>query len=272
MEGEKQVSEEELRQVMRQTSLQMRDMLGKLHVALESIAPPEKRDEDEELDYLAAELHREFYRLMRLANDLAEEADPGTSDPLRNRDIVPFCAALAGRIRFAAELLEISVEFSSTVDSCVIGFRWDRVERLLMNLVSNALKFTPKGGKLRLELDTDQRYVILRVMDTGVGMTEDELHTILTRGVEAYPVRMPPYGVGLGLPLCRRIAREHGGELTIASEKGVGTVVTVTLEKKETKIRDLRELRYEYTGGFDHMLVELSDAIPAEGYREKYMD
>ena len=272
MGSDKLLTEGELRQVVRQTSLQIRDMLGKIHLTLEHIAPPDKRDEDEKLDRLAAELYREFYRMMRLANNLAEEADPGTSNPHRNRDIVSLCESLANRIRYAAELLHVDVVFSTSVESCIIGFRWDRVERLLMNLISNSLKFTPEGGKLRLELDTDDRFVYIRVVDTGVGMTEEELAAVCRQSEKDFPVRMPPYGVGLGLPLCRRIAQEHGGDVEISSEKGVGTVATVTLEKKETKIRDLHELRYEYTGGFDHMLVELSDAIPVEGYREKYMD
>ena len=272
MGNEKQISEEELRRVMRQTSLQMRDMLGKVHMTLENIAPPEKRDDDEELDRLAAELYHEFYRMMRLANNLAEEADPGTSNPPRNRDIVACCVSLESRIRAAAELLGIDVEFSSSVDSCIIGLRWDRVERLIMNLVSNALKFTPRGGKLRLELDTDDRYVIIRVVDNGIGMTQEELDAVWAQRGGEFPVRLPPYGVGLGLSLCQRIAWEHGGDIAIDSEKGQGTVVTATLEKKETKVRDLHELRYEYTGGFDHVMVELSDVLPAEGYREKYMD
>ena len=106
-----------------------------------------------------------------------------------------------------------------------------RIKQILLNLISNAIKFTRPGGSVLVtgRHATDVG-VVFEVRDTGVGMTPDEIDIALEPfgQVDASPAREHE-GTGLGLPLARRLAELHGGSLHIDSEKGCGTTVAVTL-------------------------------------------
>jgi len=106
-----------------------------------------------------------------------------------------------------------------------------RIKQILLNLISNAIKFTRPGGSVLVtgRHATDVG-VVFEVRDTGVGMTPDEIDIALEPfgRVDASPAREHE-GTGLGLPLARRLAELHGGSLRIDSEKGCGTTVAVTL-------------------------------------------
>jgi signal transduction histidine kinase len=105
-----------------------------------------------------------------------------------------------------------------------------RLKQIALNLLSNAMKFTPAGGAVQVSLSFGDDGVALVVADTGIGMTPQQI-----------PIALEPFGqvdsslsrrhegTGLGLPLCRRFAEAHGGSLTIESALGEGTAVTVRL-------------------------------------------
>lgn len=105
-----------------------------------------------------------------------------------------------------------------------------RLRQVFMNLISNALKFTRSGGSVRLVAEARRGTAIVSVSDTGIGMTPEELSIALTPfgQVDASHARWRE-GTGLGLPIARALVQLHGGELRVASEKGVGTTVEVSI-------------------------------------------
>ncbi|CAA7626122.1 ATP-binding protein [Magnetospirillum sp. SS-4] len=105
-----------------------------------------------------------------------------------------------------------------------------RVLQILVNLLSNAVKFTPEGGSVEMWVNADDREVIFRIQDTGIGMSDDEVVVALEpfRQVDGGLGRRYE-GTGLGLPLVRAFVELHGGSMEIASSKGAGTTVSVRL-------------------------------------------
>ncbi|NMG38970.1 PAS domain-containing sensor histidine kinase [Chelativorans sp. ZYF759] len=104
------------------------------------------------------------------------------------------------------------------------------VQQILINLLSNAIKFTPEGGAVTLEAHLDRGRLVMRVSDTGIGMSEEELAGIgqpFTQVSNAYTRQYE--GTGLGLCLVKGLVELHGGAMTIESAPGLGTAVTVTL-------------------------------------------
>ncbi|MBC7905423.1 MAG: HAMP domain-containing histidine kinase [Rhodospirillaceae bacterium] len=103
-----------------------------------------------------------------------------------------------------------------------------RLMQILANLLSNAVKFTPQGGSVITEAFTDEGLLVLNVIDTGIGMDGDEMLLAMEpfRQVDGTLSRRYD-GTGLGLPLARSFAELHGGTLSVVSQPGQGTTVTI---------------------------------------------
>lgn len=106
----------------------------------------------------------------------------------------------------------------------------DQLERVLVNLMSNAVKFSPDGGTVRTTLVPGHREVQMTVSDTGMGIPEDEQVRLFTRFFRSSSARgRAIQGSGLGLSIAKAIVERHGGTITVASEPGLGTEFTVRL-------------------------------------------
>jgi signal transduction histidine kinase len=106
----------------------------------------------------------------------------------------------------------------------------DKLRQILLNLVSNAVKFTPEGGRIVLECARAGGTVKLRVSDTGIGIPEDRMRSIFEPFVQGgRALNRTHEGVGLGLAISRDLARAMGGDITVESEVGRGSVFTVSL-------------------------------------------
>lgn len=265
--------DEQLDGVLRQVACQLKQTLGNVHGALEQLAPPDRRDEDSQLDREAAALCRSYFRMLRLADNLAAAADMGAAAlPLGNDDIVAECREIMERVEHLADMLGLEVAFHCQKSSHIIAMDVPGIERLLLNLLSNAFKYTPGGGRVSLEVCIAPEQVELRLSDTGCGIPPERLDTIFDRYRQTDRMEPPPHGLGLGLPLCLRIARAHGGRIALSSQVGVGTTVVVSLPNRRVRPQQLHTLAVDYAGGYDHTLLELADALPWEAFTQKYLD
>jgi len=105
-----------------------------------------------------------------------------------------------------------------------------RIEQVLMNIMSNALKYTPDGGTIGIFSGTSHGNVWVRIEDTGVGIPQDDLVRVFDRFYRVDKARSRESGgTGLGLAIAKDIVTKHGGDIKIKSVRGVGTSVTVTL-------------------------------------------
>lgn len=266
---------ENIHDVLGQVAYQMNETMESMHAALQQVAPSEARDGDSVLDENAAVLTRNFYRLRRLAANLEEAAnlDAPLFPPQKNDDIVGLCAAVVERAQHAAGMLGLSLEFASDTPTRIIAVDTMRVERLLLNLLSNAFKFTPRGGKVTVELRVQPQYVELRVSDTGRGIRSEQMETLFDRYRRMNYPDGSPRGLGLGLPVCRKIAQDHGGTLVVMSVEGEGTSVIVTLENRRSPMLGLETwIDSDYAGGFNRTLLELADALPKQAFLNKLID
>ena len=106
----------------------------------------------------------------------------------------------------------------------------DRLKQVLINLLDNALKFTGSGGKVFVSVGKTRRYVVLKVVDTGVGIPKAKQAKIFKSFYQADSTRKRKYkGVGLGLAICKSIVELHGGFIKVVSRVNKGTSVSVKL-------------------------------------------
>jgi len=108
----------------------------------------------------------------------------------------------------------------------------EKVRQVLLNLLANAVKFTAPGGRVHVECSHDASRVYIRVTDTGIGIPSDRRGAIFEPFVQLHrTLAQPAEGTGLGLAISRDLARGMGGELTVESEPGRGSVFTLTLDR-----------------------------------------
>jgi PAS domain S-box-containing protein len=106
-----------------------------------------------------------------------------------------------------------------------------KVQQILLNLLANAIKFTPRGGTIRLECQSESDHVAIRVVDSGIGIPADKLEAVFEPFVQIRERNARSDGTGLGLAISRRLAIAMGGSLTAASTLGKGSTFTLRLQK-----------------------------------------
>lgn len=117
-------------------------------------------------------------------------------------------------------------------DVCVVADP-DRLQQILLNLITNAVKFTPTGGRITISCRRSGEQTLISVADTGRGIADDQLERIFEPFVQASGAAADPAakkGFGLGLAISRGLARRMGGDLTVTSEPGVGSTFTLSLK------------------------------------------
>lgn len=128
-----------------------------------------------------------------------------------------------------AERGNIDFTLSLAEDDAVVLIDCEKLERVIMNLLSNAFKFTPNGGKVVLAVSSDADMVRIDVKDTGIGIATDELDRIFERFYMAGDGRIR--GSGIGLSLAKDIVEMHHGTIGVSSKVGEGSDFTITLRK-----------------------------------------
>jgi PAS domain S-box-containing protein len=108
-----------------------------------------------------------------------------------------------------------------------------KVQQILLNLLANAIKFTSRGGAIRLECTADFDHVAIRVVDSGIGIPADKLEAVFEPFVQIRERNASSNGTGLGLTISRRLAIAMGGSLTATSTFGKGSTFTLRLQKAE---------------------------------------
>ncbi len=183
-------------------------------------------------DYAGDILHSGRH-LLELINDILDvsKAEAGmielSEEVVEMADIIEACLRL---IRPRATEKNLTVETDLPQENIQVRADRRRLKQVVLNLLSNAVKFTEKGG-ITVELRGEPGDgMILRVIDTGIGIAQTDLERVMEPFVQAdSTLSRSAEGTGLGLPLSRALMETHGGELMITSEIGSGSIATIRL-------------------------------------------
>ena len=186
-------------------------------------------------------IHRNAQRLLHLINQLLDlsrlEAGPQALH-LVPGEVVGFVRALVGSFESFAQQRGLSYVFEAAPPTLYVEFDADKLEKVLTNLLSNAFKFTPKGGEVTVQLRADtapelnapSTWVELTVSDTGCGIAPTQMPHVFDRFYQADSTdTREQEGTGIGLALSKELVELHGGTITLVSEVGQGTRVVVRL-------------------------------------------
>jgi signal transduction histidine kinase len=190
----------------------------------------------------AADIHSSGQHLLEVIGNILDLAkvDAGKLELFeQDFDIVEMMQSCGRLMTEAANTGGVTLEVRAPQGPVYIQGDATRVRQILLNLLSNAVKFTPRGKAVTLSGEAGEDGFILRVIDTGIGMTEDEavkamepFHQIDSSLARRYE------GTGLGLPLTKSLVTLHDGVIDIKSVPGEGTTVTVWLPRQRTSGED----------------------------------
>jgi signal transduction histidine kinase/DNA-binding response OmpR family regulator len=180
---------------------------------------------------------RNSQHLLRLINQMLDLSKLESSNlPLNevHQDILSYLQYLTESFYSAASQQTIRLVFHSDEASIKMDYDEEKIQQIVYNLLSNALKFTPPGGKIiflasKIE-ETTQAYLKLKIQDTGIGIPEKELEYIFDRFYQAHPSRkISGSNSGIGLALTRELVHLMDGRIEVQSQEGTGTTFVLYL-------------------------------------------
>lgn len=174
-------------------------------------------------------VQRNAERLLSLVADLAASASTALNVHPKRTDLASLVETTIGSAQAWAE--RSRVEISADVPSPLWAYADPlRVGQVLDNLVSNAIKYSPDGGKVSISARADRQWVRLSVQDTGMGMSREDTARVFNRFFRADAAQQAAIpGAGLGLSITQMIVERHGGTISCESGEGTGSTFTVTL-------------------------------------------
>ncbi len=185
---------------------------------------------------LTGRVQRNSRRLLLLVEDLLLLSQIETRQMTMQPQSTDLRAGVAAVLEsLACTLATRDLEVVSRVPQAAVPLEADpeQLERMLHNLVGNAVKFTPDGGRVEVVLGETEDAVEVTVHDTGMGIPEAEQEQLFTRFFRASTASSQAIqGAGLGLTIVRAIVTAHAGQVTISSSEGVGTTVSVSLPRR----------------------------------------
>ena len=184
----------------------------------------------DEYETMGANTIEECDRLLKMVNTMLEisGAEAGVSHLTKEK------TDMARVVRELCELFQPSAEeqgvtiISEISDSSFVYGDIQKLQRMVANLLDNALKYTPSGGTVTASVNKNEGQVVISVNDTGIGISKDEVPNIFRRFYRCDQSRSQA-GIGLGLSLALAIAKAHGGGITATSHLGKGSQFAVTL-------------------------------------------
>jgi signal transduction histidine kinase len=201
-------------------------MSGELEVALgKERTPPDYRQ-------VLNSSKQETDRLIELSENLLflARADQGRQAiEFEKVDVTDLIGSIIASLQAESAKKEIAIHFQLEEEPTFVQGQPAMLRRLFLNLIQNAIQYTPSHGEIWISLSTGKQYVEVKIRDTGVGIPPEEQEKIFNRFYRVDASRSQTKGYGLGLAICKSIVELHHGSMTIRSASGKGSTFTVIL-------------------------------------------
>ncbi|MBQ9134083.1 MAG: HAMP domain-containing protein [Clostridia bacterium] len=223
------------REFVANASHELRTPLTTIKMVLESLAGDETITANEMTKSFLSMAETESSRMEALIKNLLtlSQLDSRTMQlNIKPINITDSLTSIAKTLAYTAEKKGQTLAFDGVYAPMTVNGDKIRLEQIIINIVSNAIKYTGEGGKIRLRLRDAGENVEIIVADTGMGIPKEDLPRLFERFYRVEKARSSDKGgTGLGLAIAKEFALAHGGDIHVASELGKGTVFTIVLPK-----------------------------------------
>ena len=219
------------REFVANVSHELRTPLTSIKSYAETLIDGAIEEKDTAIRFLEV-IDSEADRMTRLVKDLLQLSRLDNQQMhwnMHEADFLPLVRSCADKMQMEAMSKKQTLNCFSIGDVPPIIGDSDRIQQVLINIISNAIKYTPEGGEITVYVGKRINEVYAKVTDTGIGIPEEDIPRIFERFYRVDKARSRDMGgTGLGLAIAKEITEAHGGGITITSQKGKGTEVSVS--------------------------------------------
>lgn len=205
------------------------------------------------------------HRLIRMVDNIIDmnKIEVGFFDlNLRNNNIIKVIEDVTVSIVQYAELKDITVVFDTEVEEKITAFDEEKVERIMLNLLSNSIKFTENGGNIDVSIYDEKDYILISVRDSGVGIPQGMFEKIFNPFIQVdTSFKRHAEGSGIGLSLVKSLVEMHEGEITVKSQIDIGSEFTIKLPIKlvEKELNEEKSKASDLNLKVEKTKIEFSD-------------
>ena len=224
-------------------------------------------DSDNRIAKRVYSLKQNSFRLLRLVNNLIDvtRIDSGFYYlEIQNHDIVKHVEEILLSVTDYIQSSGIQFEFSTKIKKKIIAFDPSIIERIILNIISNAIKFTPSGGNIKIVIYEKKSNILISIKDSGIGIKKENIETVFERFVQVNKSLTRPHeGSGIGLYLVKSLIEMHGGNIYVESVYGKGSNFTIELPTKTIDIEENNNIKTSSTidskDSINNINIEFSD-------------
>lgn len=254
---------------------ELRNPMSDLMAITERLLPELEHTGDDSTQSQVTHLNRSLYQILRVVSNMSDAAQY-TAFSLQRQSYREIGSIVDELMENAASLVEqtpFRFHYQGLAEPVYTMVDEEQLERALLNMLSNAMKFTKKDSTIHVRMTRRDNRLYFSVQDEGEGVPSDILGHMHHRYQRSPGLEDPRQGLGLGMTMIRACAAAHGGSVLVTHPKGGGAQVTMTLAIRECRSSTLRNevLRPDYAGERNHCLLELSECLPAELYSPKLL-
>lgn len=209
-------------------------------------------------------IKRNCYKILKLINNIIDSTKLQQKHFKINRqniDIINLIEWNISAIDKYAKMKKISLVFDTNVEECVISVDISSFDRIIMNLISNAIKFSPENSCIFINTWKEKDFITISVRDEGMGIPENEQKLIFNRFIQSTKNNKNEYsGSGIGLDLVSNLVKAHGGTIELTSKEGIGSEFRIKMPIVKVA-DDSNEITHsgDFNSKVDIFEVEFSD-------------
>lgn len=218
----------------------------------------------------AARLNRGLHQMLRIIGNMSDAGRSTFTSQQETRNLGALFAEIFEKAQTYVAHTGIQLTYHGLSEELLGLADGEQLERAVLNILSNAVKFTSSGGTITAQLTRQGRMLRLSITDSGSGIAENIRSSLFHRYLRQPGIEDSRFGLGLGMVLIRSAAANHGGTVLIDQPEGKGTRITLTLSIRQNIGGMLRSpvLRVDYAGEREHGLIELADCLPVSVYKK----
>lgn len=250
-------------------SRELREPLSSLIAITDTLLPNAVAGADPKVYDLLARMSRSLYQIQRILGNMSDAGHGSAFSHQETRNVSRVFSDIFEKAAALLERLDIQLRYQGLQEDLHCLMDAGQIERAVLNILSNAVKFMPQGGVIDASLTLQRGFLRLSIQDNGSGIPANILPNVFNRYTRPLSLEDPRHGIGLGLVLVRSAATDHGGAVLIDQPENAGTRITMTMSIRQSQSTHLRSVRTDITGGRDPALIELSQSLPLEVYRRE---